>query len=70
MHSIAEIEAAIEQLPANEVEEIRRWLESRPQPAAKESLIPVYERWLEKTRGLGIPGIRTEDILALTRGEE
>ena len=67
MSSIAEIETAIENLPAPQVEELAGWLETlrlrRATPAPVES-------WLARARGAAVPGETTARIMVLTRGEE
>ena len=67
MSSIAEIENAIEKLPARQVDELAGWLERlrvrRATPASVES-------WLQRARGAALPGETTTKVLALTRGEE
>lgn len=66
MSTITEIEAAIEKLPAPQVDELATWLEQfrlrRPPP-------PSAERWLERARGAAMPGVTTEEVMKLTRGE-
>jgi hypothetical protein len=67
MSSIAEIEKAIEKLPAPQVDELAGWLEAlrvkRATPAAVES-------WLQCARGAAGSGETTGKLMALTRGEE
>ncbi len=67
MSSIAEIEAAIEKLPAPQVAELAVWLETlrlrRDTPAPVES-------WLAGARGTALSGMTTAKIMSLTRGEE
>jgi hypothetical protein len=67
VRSIAEIEDAIEKLPAPQVEELAGWLQTlrvrRAQPAPMES-------WLQRGRGVALPGQTTANIMALTRGED
>jgi hypothetical protein len=64
MSSIAEIKAAIERLPAPQVDKLAQWLQDfRQQP----STIPPVETWLQHARGAAIPGVRTQDIMRLTR---
>lgn len=67
MSTIAEIEAAIEQLPAPKVDELAAWLEThrlrRMTPA------PV-EAWLARAQGAARPGVTTADMMAFTRGDE
>ena len=67
MSSIAEIERAIEKLPAPQVDELAGWLEKyRVSKAAR----PPIEGWLQRARGAALPGMKTQDVMALTRGEE
>jgi hypothetical protein len=67
MSSIAEIEAAIENLSLPQVDELAAWLEMlrlrRATPA------PV-ENWLAHARGAAVPGMTTANVMALTRGDE
>ena len=67
MSSVAEIENAIEKLPAPQVDELAGWLETlrvrRATPVSVES-------WLQRARGAALPGETTAKVLALTRGEE
>jgi len=67
MSSIAEIEAAIQNLPAPQLDELADWLETlrikRATPAA-------VDGWLTRARGVAVPGMTTGQVLALTRGEE
>ena len=66
MSSIAEIEIAIEKLPAPQVDELASWLEKlRVQRATP----PPVEDWLQRARGAAAPGVTTAKIMALTRGE-
>ncbi len=67
MNTIAEIEDAIEKLPAPQLEELADWLEALRQ---KRTACPVVEDWLRRARGAARPGETTEKIMALTRGEE
>jgi hypothetical protein len=67
MSTIAEIEAAIENLPAPQVDELARWLEAlRTRRAAPTSA----ESWLGRSRGAALPGVTTANVMALTRGDE
>lgn len=67
MDKIAEIEAAIENLPAPEVDQLALWLETLRQ---RRSPPPSVDSWLQRARGAALPGVRTQDVLTLTRGEE
>jgi hypothetical protein len=66
MVNLAEIEAAIQKLPVLEVDELRIWLENHCQ---KQTPPPSLENWLQRARGAAQPGVKTDDIMALTRGE-
>jgi hypothetical protein len=67
MSTVGEIEAAIENLPMPEVEELALWLEAyRVRGAAP---LPA-ETWLKQARGAARPGVTTAEVMALTRGDE
>ncbi len=67
MSSIAEIELAIEKLPALQVDELAGWLESL---RVRRSTPPPVETWLQRARGAARPGETTAKVMAMTRGEE
>lgn len=67
MSSIAEIETAIEKLPAPQVDELAGWLEKL---RAKRGTPPPVEGWLQHARGAALPGETTAKVMTLTRGEE
>ena len=67
MSSIAEIEEAIERLPAPQVAELAEWLDAL---RARRAAPPTVEHWLQSARGVAIPGETTSKLMALTRGEE
>ena len=67
MSSIAEIENAIENLPAPQVDELAGWLAAL---RAKRNAPPPLESWLQGARGAARPGETTAKIMAITRGEE
>jgi hypothetical protein len=67
MSSIAEIEKAIEKLPAPQVDELAGWLEAL---RVRRATPPPVERWLQRARGAALPGVTTANMMALTRGEE
>lgn len=67
MSSVAEIEDAIEKLPAPQVEELEGWLEAL---RVRRATPPLVESWLQRARGAALPGETTVDVMALTRGEE
>ena len=67
MSTIAEIETAIERLPAVQVEELAIWLEAY---RARRAAPLAAEAWLERARGAARPDVTTADVMALTRGEE
>jgi hypothetical protein len=67
MSSIAEIENAIENLPAPQVDELAGWLEAL---RAKRATPAPVENWLQGARGAVRTGETTGKVMALTRGEE
>ncbi|HVR35802.1 MAG TPA: hypothetical protein VMS21_08120 [Methylomirabilota bacterium] len=67
MSSIAEIESAIEKLPAAQVEELAGWLEAL---RVRRGTPPPVESWLERARGAAAPDVTTASVMALTRGKE
>ncbi|MBI4326246.1 MAG: hypothetical protein HY674_13425 [Chloroflexi bacterium] len=66
MSNIAEIEAAIEKLPEPQVAQLAHWLEELRQRRTES---PPVENWLKHARGAARQGTKTQDVLALTRGE-
>jgi hypothetical protein len=67
MKTITEIEEAIEKLPSPQLEELACWIETfRARRAVPQSV----EAWLDRARGAARPGETTDNIMALTRGEE
>ncbi len=67
MSSIAEIEKAIEKLPAAQLEELAKWLERLRWTQVDR---PEIETWLQRARGAAIPNQTTAKLMALPRGEE
>ena len=67
MSNLAEIEAAIETLPDPQVDQLTRWLETLRQRRIKPRHV---ENWLKRARGAALPGVTTNDVMTLTRGEE
>ena len=67
MSSIAEIENAIEKLPAPQVDELAGWLETL---RVRRATPPSVESWLQRARGAALPGETTAKVMILTRGEE
>ena len=67
MSTIVEIENAIEQLPAPQVEELAGWLDTL---RARRAAPLQVEGWLRRARGAAVPGETTAKVMALTRGEE
>ena len=67
MSTIVEIEAAIERLPQPQVDELAAWLEKlrvwRTTP-------PPVDAWLQRARGSAQPGVTTDRVMAVTRGEQ
>ena len=67
MSGLAEIESAIEKLPAPQVDELAGSLEGR---RVRRARLPPVERWLQHARGSAPPGETTANVMALTRAEE
>ena len=67
MSTIAQIKAAIENLPSPQVDQLAHWLETLRQ---RRAMPLTVGRWLQRARGAAIPGVKTTDVMALTRGEE
>ena len=67
MSNIAEIEAAIANLPKPQVDQLAQWLETFRQ---RRVTPPPVESWLKHARGAARTGINTDEVMALTRGEE
>jgi len=65
--NIVEIEAAIEKLPSQQVEQLARWLEEHRQ--RRKAPAPI-DRWLRRARGAARPGTTTAEVMNRTRGEE
>jgi hypothetical protein len=49
------------------VDQLARWLEDFRQRRVTPA--PV-ESWLQRARGVAIPGTKTQDVMKLTRGKE
>ncbi len=67
MSTIGEIETAIENLPAPQVEELATWLEAY---RARRAVALPAGTWLKQARGAARPGVTTAEVMALTRGDE
>lgn len=72
MSTIADIEAAIAQLSPKEVEELARWLEAfrRGSQSPSQNREAAVDLWLKTATGVAKPGVTTERVMALSRGEE
>lgn len=67
MSTIAEIETAIEHLPAPQVDELAAWLAAH---RARRTTLLAAEAWLKRARGAALPDVTTAEVMALTRSEE
>ena len=67
MSTIAEIEVAIERLPAEQVDELASWLETF---RARRTAEFDAEAWLNRARGAARSEVSTAEVMAMTRGEE
>ncbi len=73
MSTLAEIEAAIAQLPPEQWLEIRRWLDSHAPKAVAGSGAGKpedFERWLEASTGIAKGRFTTDERMRETRGED
>lgn len=66
MSTIGEIKAAIETLPHEEVVKLADWLNTLPYPPTT----PPIQAWLQKARGAAIPGLKTDEVMFLSRNDE
>lgn len=69
MSTIAEIEAAIEQLPETDTEGIAHWLDQRQSRHRVPSSSSI-DHWLDTACGAAVRGATTAGVLATTRGED
>lgn len=67
MTTIIEIEAAIEKLPAPQMDELAGWLEAL---RVRRATPPPVENWLQRARGAARSDATTANVMDLTRGEE
>jgi hypothetical protein len=67
MSNVAEIEAAIEKLPVPQVQKLADWFEGFLQRRLPGSDV---ENWLKYAKGAAVSGVRTEEVMNLTRSEE
>jgi hypothetical protein len=67
MSNVAEIEAAIEKLPVPQVQKLADWFEGFLQRRLPGSDV---ENWLKHAKGAAVSGVRTEEVMNLTRSEE
>ncbi|HKV41053.1 MAG TPA: transcriptional regulator [Blastocatellia bacterium] len=65
--SIVEIEKAIENLPAPELEELTLWLEAY---RARRTAPAQVDAWFNCARGAARAGVTTDELMKLTRGDE
>ncbi len=71
MSTFAEIKAAVSELPATQQQELYAMLKTRVEAPSEKGLTPEeFEEWYKKARGAGLPGVTTDEIMAMTRGEE
>ena len=66
MTTLSEIEAAIEKLPAPQVDELVQWLAVL---RTRRLGSPPVEAWLQQARGAAHTGVTTAKVLETTRGE-
>ncbi|MEX0641075.1 MAG: hypothetical protein WD468_00160 [Pirellulales bacterium] len=71
MSTIAEIEAAIENLSAPQIDELAGWLETLRSRRARSRRATgaQVEIWLQQARGAATQGVTTAAVMALTRDD-
>jgi len=67
MGTIVEIETAIEHLPTSQLDELAAWLEEH---RAHRRAQKTAETWLKQARGAARPGVTTDEVMSMTRGDE
>jgi 6-phosphofructokinase len=73
MSTLAEIEKAIEKLPPEQWQEIRRWMECHAPKAGAEPRTgePAdFDRWLAASTGIAKGRFTTDERMRETRGED
>ena len=71
MSTLAEIEVAVAQLPRAQQEELHAFLSTQLEKHPKRGLTPEeFKAWIKTAEGVGISGMTTDEIMAMTRGEE
>jgi hypothetical protein len=66
MSTIAEIEAAIENLSASQIEELAGWLDRLRSRRATGAQV---ETWLQQARGVAVQDVTTAGVMSLTRDD-
>jgi cytochrome c553 len=66
MSAIAEIEAAIERLPDQDLEQLAQWVETL---RIRRSTPQSVDAWLQRARGALAGRASTDQIMSLTRDE-
>ena len=71
MNTLVEIKAAVDRLPRPQQEELRVFLGTRLEAPSRKGFSPEeFAEWLKTARGVGLSGMTTDEIMAMTRGEE
>jgi hypothetical protein len=71
MSTLAEIGAAAEQLQPAQQAELYAFIGARMEAQPGRGLSPEeFEAWFKTAWGAGLPGVTTDEIMAMTRGEE
>ena len=69
MSTLAEIEAAIETLPPDQRQEIRRWMDGHARKSGAVELTD-FDAWLAASTGLAKGRLTTDERMRETRGED
>ena len=69
MSTLAEIEAAIETLPPDQWQEIRRWMDAHARKAGAVELAD-FDVWLAASTGMVKGRFTTDERMRETRGED
>lgn len=67
MDDMDKIKADIERLTPAELEQLGKWV---AELCVRRATPPHVEKWLKRAVGAAIPGVTTDDVMKMTRGED